>query len=39
MVIHRYSNASKKPYPPNDIIDDIRREFGISLSYRKALAV
>ncbi|CAH9093436.1 unnamed protein product [Cuscuta europaea] len=39
MVLHRYSNASKKPYPPNDIIDDIRREYGISLCYRKALAV
>ncbi|VFQ59359.1 unnamed protein product [Cuscuta campestris] len=37
LVLHRYVDATRKQYPPNDIRDDMRREFGIAMSYRKAL--
>ncbi|VFQ85738.1 unnamed protein product [Cuscuta campestris] len=39
LVLHRYVDATRKQYPPNDIRDDMRLEFGIAMSYRKALLV
>ncbi|VFQ99257.1 unnamed protein product [Cuscuta campestris] len=39
LVLHRYTDASKKPYGPNDIREDMRRDYGISMSYKKALGV
>ncbi|VFQ70853.1 unnamed protein product [Cuscuta campestris] len=39
LVLHCYVEATRKQYPPNDIWDDMRREFGIAMSYRKALLV
>ncbi|VFQ95842.1 unnamed protein product [Cuscuta campestris] len=39
LVLHRYTDASKKPYGPNDIREDMRRDYGISMSYKKALSV
>ncbi|RAL50867.1 hypothetical protein DM860_005223 [Cuscuta australis] len=39
LVAHRYADASKKPYQPIDLMDDMRREYGITISYKKALVV
>ncbi|VFQ70075.1 unnamed protein product [Cuscuta campestris] len=39
ILLHRYVDATKKPYPPNDLREDMRREYGVSMSYRKALLV
>ncbi|VFQ82679.1 unnamed protein product [Cuscuta campestris] len=39
LVSHRYADASKKPYQPIDLMDDMRREYGITMSYKKALVV
>ncbi|VFQ78817.1 unnamed protein product [Cuscuta campestris] len=39
LVRHRYVDATRKQYSPNDIRDDMRREFGIAMSYRKAQLV
>ncbi|VFQ69776.1 unnamed protein product [Cuscuta campestris] len=39
LVAHRYADASKKPNQPIDLMDDMRREYGITMSYMKALVV
>ncbi|VFQ77901.1 unnamed protein product [Cuscuta campestris] len=39
LVAHRYADASKKPYQPIDLMDDMRREYGITMSCKKALVV
>ncbi|VFQ62239.1 unnamed protein product [Cuscuta campestris] len=39
LVSHRYADASKKPYQPIDLMDHMRREYGITMSYKKALVV
>ncbi|VFQ59275.1 unnamed protein product [Cuscuta campestris] len=39
ILLHRYVDATKKPYPPNDLREDMIREYGVSMSYRKALLV
>ncbi|RAL42549.1 hypothetical protein DM860_011167 [Cuscuta australis] len=37
LVAHRYADASTKLYQPIDLMDDMRREYGITMSYKKAL--
>ncbi|VFQ77298.1 unnamed protein product [Cuscuta campestris] len=39
LVAHRYADASTKLYQPIDLMDDMRREYGITMSYKKALVV
>ncbi|VFQ59849.1 unnamed protein product [Cuscuta campestris] len=36
LVKHNYCDATTKPYPPNSIVTDTRREHGIAMTYKKA---
>ncbi|CAH9071070.1 unnamed protein product, partial [Cuscuta epithymum] len=36
LISHKYLDASRKPYVPNEIRDDMRLMHGISMSYKKA---
>ncbi|VFQ95966.1 unnamed protein product [Cuscuta campestris] len=36
LVKHNYCDATTKPYPPNSIVTDMRREHGIAMTYKKA---
>ncbi|VFQ78997.1 unnamed protein product [Cuscuta campestris] len=36
LVKHKFCDATTKPYPPNSILSDMRREHGIAMSYKKA---
>ncbi|VFQ78645.1 unnamed protein product [Cuscuta campestris] len=36
LVKHKFCDATTKPYPPNSILSDMRREHGIAMTYKKA---
>ncbi|VFQ82737.1 unnamed protein product [Cuscuta campestris] len=38
LVKHNFCDATIKPYPPNSIVTDMRREHGIAMTYKKAWA-
>ncbi|VFQ92902.1 unnamed protein product [Cuscuta campestris] len=36
LVKHNFCDATMKPYPPNSIVTDMRRDHGIAMTYKKA---
>ncbi|CAH9139632.1 unnamed protein product, partial [Cuscuta epithymum] len=38
LVAHQYKDASKKPYTPKQIGDDLLLQYGIPISYKKSWA-